>query len=355
MTKKQHQHTIPRTYLNKFSYKSDSAAHFVDCIDKSSMEIKPELSTSNICVESNFYTIKELPDEEKYKIEDYYSQEIESSYTNVYNLLVDKNVVFISLSQRLDILKALLSLYFRTPKALNEFAEFSSKLLLSAKDNNIKELTFLGETINLENETFKSLKKKIKENNRVDYIETQIALMNQFIAFKRFDGIVVIELTGDKEYITSDNPVTVYNKHANIDLFSLYNSIYVPIDNKHCVFIAPKAHGAIVNRIFRTVDSLYQDVVINDSTFQNAEKWIIGTNTGIPKFKKDLEKFSKPATEDHPIIVTAKKSLEAMEKAAILAENGRFDELKQYVDTIKDEDFFKSNPVFMKMLEDLNS
>jgi hypothetical protein len=319
------------------------------------MEIKQELSTSNICVESNFYTIKELSDDEKYKIEDYYSQKIESNYENVYNLLIDKNIEFISLKQRIDILTALLSLYFRTPKALNEFAEFTSNLLLSSKDNNIKELTFLGERINLENETFKSLKKKIKESNRVDYNETQIALMNQFIYFKRFDGIVVIELTGDKEYITSDNPVTVYNQHENIDLFSLNNSIYVPIDSKHCVFIAPKVHGAIVNRIFRTIDSLYQYVVINDSTFQNAEKWIIGTNTGIPKFKSDFETFSQPADEDHLIVVTAKKSLEVMEKAANLAEKGKFDELKDFIDTIKDEDFFKSNPVFMKMLEDLNS
>jgi hypothetical protein len=357
MGAKRHQHTIPRTYLEKFSHHHDGDAYFVDCLDKSTFTVIEELSVSNICVAKDYYTLKDVPYPEKQKIENFYSDHIEKHYNEAYKILIDEHIEFINASQRVSIINTLLSLYFRTPKVFNSFIDFSMELLYQAKLKNIIEMDFLGQRIDLENKTFKEIKKQIREFHRIDFVKTQLALFSQFALYRGFDGIVVIKLIGDQEFITSDNPVIIGNFHEQLqDLFSASNSIYVPIDPKHCVFIAPSKEGSIVNQIFRNHDNFIMHAILNDSLFYNSEKWIIGTKTGIKNFKKDFVFYSQPAKQNHPIITEMKNNFEIMLRITQLTEifstTGDPTEIRNYLNSMKETEIFQKNASFQKIIQE---
>jgi|GEM_PF-3939217 hypothetical protein len=355
MGRTKHQHTVPRTYLEKFSHRADRDTYFVDCLDKEKLEIKEDLSCSNICVSKDYYTLKDVPEEEKLKIENFLSEYLEKEYNTVYNLLIDESVEFIDAQQRTSIIKTLLSLFFRTPKALNGFVEFASRLLENIKDSEIKKIDFLGQQIDLEHDDFREIKNQIREYHRIDFVKTQLQLFAHFCFLRGFDGIVVIKLAGEQEYLTSDNPVLIGDVNLQLhNLFSGANSIYVPIDPKHCVFIAPSFAGSIVNRIFRNEDNFMMHAIINHELLVKAEKWLIGTKFGIKKFRDEYEFYTRPANPNHPMILEMKMNLQIMMTLHQLTEEWLRTKdptrLTTYLKMIKDSELFKKNPSFQKIL-----
>lgn len=354
MAKKSHQHFIPRTYLKRFAHRSEGDVDFVDTVNVTTLEIKEDIAVSNLCVDCDLYTLKKLDIHEKYKIEDFFNNEIENDYLSVYNILTNDSIQNIGLGQRVKILKTLLSMYFRTPKILNQFVSNSVKFINELKTKDIGEFSFMGIDFDLSSQSLEEIRKEIRERNREDFIKTSLVLMGEFLRLRAFDGIVVIKLIGEQEFITSDNPVTITNIHGQLlDLFSFNNSIYVPINPKYCVFIAPSSEGAIVNKIYRNQDNFMQHIILNDSTFRNSERWCIGTKTGITRFISDEVEYSKPADENHPIILQAKEKLRIMMVLARLAENGKMKELIDYVDAHKDDDLFKNDASLTKIVEQL--
>jgi hypothetical protein len=128
---------------------------------------------------------------------------------------------------------------------------------------------------------------------------------------------------GEQEFITSDNPVEISNSFKyGFSLFDTRNSIYIPLDPKHALFIAPHLEEVIINQVYYRRDNFLQHVILNHDVFENAERWIIGTKTGIEQFLKDEEEYTKPAVEDHPLLLKAKTRLELMETLAMLAVKG---------------------------------
>ncbi|WP_363322046.1 DUF4238 domain-containing protein [uncultured Pontibacter sp.] len=228
-------------------------------------------------------------------------------------------------------------MYFRTPKVLNRFVAFAAELVEQVmKDSEANTVEFLGYKIDTSEKSFTEIKKEIKETNRVDYIKTQLALLNEFVKFKALDGLVVIELIGDQEFITSDNPVEISNSLGDgFNLFDARNSIYVPLDPKHALFIAPKKEEAIINMVFYHKDDFFQHVVLNNSVFENAERWIIGTSTGVDKFLIDHEEYGKPATDNHPIINKFKEKIQLLGTMALLTEKGVTNNNHELVDFMK--------------------
>jgi hypothetical protein len=322
--KKPHQHFIPRTYLEKFAHRQDGDTFTVSAFNKLSGKITKEISVKDICVETDLYTIKHLSGDEKYKIEDFFSDNIESKYPDVYKLLVIDKKKYISGEERALILYTTLSMYFRTPKILNKFVDFAATLVEDVKnDTETDKISFLGYEISIKDKSFTDIKREIREHRRIDYIQTQIAVLNQFVQFKALDGIVVTELVGDQEFVTSDNPVEIRNSFGTgFNLFDARNSIYIPLDPKHALFIAPSFEGSIINQVFYQRDSFFQHVVLNNCVFENAERWVIGTHTGIEKFLKDQEKYTKPADKDDPIVQKFKTKLVLMQTMVMLAEKG---------------------------------
>lgn len=334
---KPHQHFIPQTYLRKFAHTQNGTTFLVDTFNKLSGKVVPNLSVKDVCVETDLYTLKNLRGDEKYRIENFFSENIETKYPEIFKLLVQEKRQTISAQERAFILYTTLSMYFRTPKVLNQFVYFSTKLIEDVlKDKCADTIDFLGYNINIKEKSFASIKKEIKETHRINYVKTQLRLLDEFVKFKAFDGIVVIELFGDQEFITSDNPVEIRNSFSvNFDLFDLGNSIYIPLDPKHALFIAPKPENVIVNQVFYQRDNFFQHVILNNCVFKNAERWIIGTKRGIANFIQDKEQYGKPADDNHPLVIKAKIKLELMQTVLALVEKGISNQNTELISCLK--------------------
>lgn len=322
--KKQHQHFIPRGYLRKFAHSQNDNTFLVDAFNKLNWLLRPDMSIADICVETDLYTLTHLEGPQRYVIENFFSDNIENKYSDIYRLLVEEKRGIITAKEKMYILYTTLSMYFRTPKVLNQFVAFSANLISQVKNGfETDTINFFGYEISIKEKSFTEIKKEIKEANRIDYVKTQIALLNEFVKYRALDGLAVIELVGEQEFITSDNPVEISNSFKyGFNLFDSKNSIYIPLDPKHALFIAPHLKEGLINQVYYRRDNFFQHVILNHLVFENAERWVIGTKTGIEKFLKDEEQYTKPAEEDHPLLVKAKTRLELMETLAVLAKKG---------------------------------
>ena len=170
---------------------------------------------------------------------------------------------------------------------------------------------------------------------------------------------MVIQLAGDQEFVTGDSPVIVTNTlNIRNNLFDNRNAIYIPLDPKHALFIAPGSEGGIVNKIFYVRDSFFQHVVLNNNIFENAERWILGTPTGIKKFLNDQEEYTKPAIEDNPILIQFKEKIELMSIMVRLMEKGISNDNKELIDfitNIQQHELYKNHVEFSDTIDKLRA
>lgn len=335
--KKPHQHFIPQAYLRKFAHTIDGKNYFVAVYDKQTERYISDINVSKICAETDFYTLKHLEGIQQYSIENFFADNIENRYNEIYSLLVEEKKQFITPEEKTFILYNTLSMYFRTPKVLNQFIEFTGQLLLDVQERtNEKTIDFLGYKISLEENSFKEIKKEIRENNRVNYISTQLALLEEFVKFKLLDGLVVIELIGQQEFITSDNPVEIRNPRENgFSLFSDGNVIYIPLDPKHALFIAPKNNGSIVNEVFYQKDNFVQHITSNYVSYENSERWIIGTKKGVEQSLLDYENYTKAVEDDHPLLLKFRVKLQLIQEILNFAEKGVANSNLELIESLK--------------------
>ena len=57
------------------------------------------------------------------------------------------------------------------------------------------------------------------------------------------------------------------------------------------MFIAPNDKDSIVNEIFYQKDNFAIHITSNSSSYENAERWIIGTERGIKQFLNEKEEI----------------------------------------------------------------
>ncbi len=348
--KKPHQHFIPITYLKRFSHTNNNKTYFVDGYNKTEKKVVKSLSVKNICVEKDIYTLKELNGDEKYNLENYFMNNIESKYSETYRILVTEKKEFITPKERINILITTLSMYFRTPKFLNNFSDFSTRFIKQLQEKSVSDsIEFLGASISLKNKSFDEIKKQIKEHNRIDHFKMQIELFHQYLKHKIFDGLTVIELTGKGEFITSDNPVQIINSSLEgFDLFNTGNSIYIPLNNKHALFIAPKFEGSIINKVFYTKDNFFQHIALNNSVLKSAERWVFGSKSGISQLILDEEKYNLPADGNNPIIKKFDIKLEMMQNILKLTEKGITNQNFELIACLKD---LPNHPMYNEFID----
>ncbi len=352
---KKHQHFIPKTYLKHFAHTAKNGTYLIAGYNKIKNEIKWDYSINDICVETDLYTLKHSP-EMKYALEDFFSEKIENNIPLLYKILIDDKKETITQEEKDIILGTTLSMYFRTPKVLNQFSHFVSILINSIDIKGPATINFMGHNINIEGKTFKEIQKEIKESNRIDYIRMQLEIFSQFLEFKKNDGIAIIELIGDNEYITSDNPVEIGQEFKDkVNLFDASNSIYVPLDKKHALFIAPKIDGSLQNRVFYRRDDFMQHVILNHLVFENAERWVMGTKLGITRFLEDEDRYGIPSDDNHPLIKKMKEKTKVMEEILRLSSKGIHDnpELVSFLQKFSQSDLFKESIDFQDIYEKL--
>ncbi|MCP1301262.1 DUF4238 domain-containing protein [Chryseobacterium sp. S0630] len=298
---KKHQHFIPRTYLKYFKNSPDS--ELINAFNKENNVYK-DIGLKDVCVEKNFYTLKHLKGEDSLVIEEYFDKEIERKFDKIYNLLITQKLRTVDIEQKLDILKVTLSMYFRTPKKLNEFISNTDKLIDEwLNDQDIQDVNFFGFKINLQGKTKKNIQNELREHLRPNYLSIQLQLFEDFVNFKINDGLTVIENTGEYDFFTGDNPVNLLNKNdISTDLYNVENSIYIPLNPKFYLFIAPPKLEKSGSDIFYQKDNFLLSHMVNACTFENSEKWILGKGVSL---KKSLEKYFELDNNydpNHPIL-----------------------------------------------------
>jgi hemoglobin-like flavoprotein len=157
MNKPKHQHFIPKSYLNNFSFEKDDTP-FLKVKFRNETEIK-EISTSNICVKKNLYTLPIINDELKYSLEHFYADNIDSKFPKIYKILTDKNQTIIDINTKTEIISIALSLYFRTPKFLNYHNSVLEKIVSHYANKDIRptKFNYFGREVKIQKEEVEKL------------------------------------------------------------------------------------------------------------------------------------------------------------------------------------------------------
>jgi len=305
MSKPKRHHYIPKCYLKNFALNQEDK-FFVEAKLISEETVKTDLiSTVDICVGKNLYTIPNIEGDDKYAIEKYYASEIDAVFPDVYQLLIDEEILELTDEQRRNVILTTLSLFFRTPKFLNQNAKYLDGMLQYAVQNHMgKEgrVVFKHDIYDLDFHISKvgQIREELNIQNKVAFLTDHMKDLHEFVEYKLKAGMMMITITGEGNLITSDNPVIIRSQvNKEFNLFDPTNIIHVPIDNKHYLMIAPNNEDALPNSVFRTTHDDIMFVLTNNlQVEQNAESWIFGKPGTVKAHIEDQIKYNELTPEN---------------------------------------------------------
>ena len=333
MSKLKRHHYIPKSYLKNFAVDKDGK-FFVEARLLSEDAVRPKLiSTVDICVEKDLYTIPNVEGDDKYAIERYYASEIDSVFPEIYRLLTDKTISELTEDQRRKVILTTMSLFFRTPKFLKQQSKHIERLAHYAARHHSDEngfVTFKHDIYNLDfhvsqlNEIIEDLKIK----NRITFLNDHLKDLHEFVEYKLQAGMMVVSITGEADLITSDNPVII-RSHVN-DKFSLFdptNIIHVPIDNKHYLMIAPNSEDALPDQVFRSGRKDIMFVLTSNLQVEkNAESWVFGKPGSVEAHIEDQVKYNELSQENLQRVADIKqKSKNEVKLTEMMEQHGATD------------------------------
>lgn len=312
MSKPERQHFIPRSYLKNFSDNIEKK-YFIYGRRLNNTEVR-KLSTKDICLSVNLYTIPTKDDSKKYLIEHFYAENVDSVYPEVYDILTDDNIQNIDFNSRLKIINTCLALYFRTPKFLNlqnKLYEQMCKDLAAISNDDIVSYKFLGEEISFNKSEIEQMIKEKKENNRQLFLYQHIKAYEKLVQVKLKDDLCVHKVIGNSELITCDNPVIIRTfvnpldldfddklLNREIDPFDGNNMIHLPLNKKCFLTIMPKSEEFSLDTIQRLTATEVDILILNSDIEKYSEDWILGSEKGINEYLDNILKFKEETPEN---------------------------------------------------------
>lgn len=305
MSKPKRHHYIPKSYLKNFALNQDDK-FFVEAKLISEEAIKPDLiSTVDICVGKNLYTIPNVEGDDKYAIERYYASEIDAIFPGIYQLLINEEISELTDEQRRNVILTTLSLFFRTPKFLNQNAKYLDGMLQYAVQNYMDEegrviLKHDIYDLDFHISQVAQIREDLNIQNKITFLNDHMKDLHEFVEYKLKAGMMMITITSDANLITSDNPVIIRSQvNREFNLFDPTNIIHVPIDNKHYLMIAPNSEDALPNAVFRTTHDDIMFVLTNNLQVEhNAESWIFGKPGTVKAHIEDQIKYNELTPEN---------------------------------------------------------
>lgn len=297
------QHYVPKTYLDKFGEVRKNNIFFVYAANKQNLKQTFPVGTSKICKKNTLYTLDGATEDERQWIENFYNNEIESKYNEVYDILTNDKIREITTEQKELIADTIITLLFRITKwqtlhnnligrVFEKGIDFALKL---GKDYFIlgeEKIYFEGKTVSQLNDEYASSQKEFQ-------ILTQLELALKLISIRKSDALGVIKIQGVKNsFITSDNPVTLHNFSGPvISPFDPTNQLSLPINSNYIVTLDPKAEMPYflpnrIGRVFHSGSLAFNEVLINNyKQYNSAENFIIGDKQTIEAFNSFREKY----------------------------------------------------------------
>jgi hypothetical protein len=316
------QHFVPRTYLKRFAVDRDGQ-FFIKAlpIAEPTQDKIREVSTRNIGLERDVYTLPGDTEEQRQLIERFYSDNYEKHYDKVYEILTDPAKKTVTDDERKLIISTVVTMFYRTTKWISSHNEFMKRVIHDmfglAKQAGTDYFMFEKEKISIAGKTEQQLFNEFKLENRPAQVLTQLEVALKLIEIRSIkDGINVIKLADgvENEFITSDNPVSYFRVGVNeIMPFDPKNVLSLPLDNKHRLTLMPYADNETKNLIVRSVYpekmSYSQKLTANFEQWRNAERFILGTDSGLKSYLSTKEETERPLTPEEL------KKLEPRQKA----------------------------------------
>jgi hypothetical protein len=304
------QHFVPKTYLKRFSVERDEQ-YFISALpvaDPTENKII-EISTRNIGLQKDIYTLPGDTEAERQLVEKFYSENYEKHYDKVYEILVDSNKKTVSDEERELIISTVVTMFYRTTKWINPFNDFMriemTQMYHMTQQMGKDHFYIENEKISIAGKTVEQVCNELAFENRPSQILTQLQVALRLINLRSVrDGIMVIKLLdSDSEYITSDNPVSSYRlgvKH--VPPFDPRNILSLPLDNKHKLTLMPYSDKETKNLIVRNAYSgrmgFPEKITSNYQQWQNSERFILGTNSGLKSYLSTKTETERPLSED---------------------------------------------------------
>lgn len=304
MSNPKRQHFIPKSYLRQFSDVEGEKA-FVEAFNVNTKELKHPFSIQDLCVSKNIYTLPNVYEKDKYFLENFYASNVDGIYPEVYKLLTDPKVIKITEDQRQKILYTTLSLYFRTSRFLNERNEeldsMMDRMSEMGKEHEDAKLfmQFGGRRYEFSKIEINDVKEKIRLQNKSDFIFKHFEDWQKFVKHKNNSQITVSRILGEVDLISCDNPVRIDNhrEHA-YNIFNPDNSIQLPLDQKHLLWISPNTEEYERDMIYRGVRNKWFAITSNHSIQKDATDWIFSKKGGITKHFEEQKKYDNLELEN---------------------------------------------------------
>tara|TARA_R110002050_G_scaffold280438_1_gene427371 strand:+ start:75 stop:1181 length:1107 start_codon:yes stop_codon:yes gene_type:complete len=295
------QHYIPKSYLKNFGTKGRKRTFLVDVYRINDKVELSGVSTSDICVQKNLYTIHTDEEKKKYALELFYAENVDSEYPNVYEILINPNIKHITPEQKYKILYVCLSLYFRTPTYLNYINRITDEAFdIASKTADVKssliKMNLFGEQLEFHLDELGGYKESYRIKNKKKFHLEHLEQWHKFIQYKYECNINVIKVE-DKTapIITCDNPVSIkgFKTTEFIGLFNSENVITLPLDENHFLEIHPNRmsdQSMIINRLEHDKDFVFTTNFITES---NADDQLIGKLGSLKKHFAIQEEYNK--------------------------------------------------------------
>jgi len=370
MSKPERQHFIPRSYLNNFAVRAGDK-YFIHGKRFDTDKIV-SLSTKDICVDKNLYTIPTADGGKKFDIEHFYADKVDSVFPEIYSILKNRHLATIDFDIRLKVIITALSLYFRTPKFLNIqnrlFESIVSKNLDSTNEKEIA-VSLFGEEIRIKRDEAEEVIQEKKDHNRIKFLFQHLQSYEKFVQSKLLDNMAVYHIDDDSEFITSDNPVII-RPHADptkpefnytdyysqvINPFDKTNMIHLPVDNKTILTILPATKES-VSELFQRLDIGVYDVIMYNSDIEKySENWILGSKTGIEKHIQDQQTYNVENGVNLELMEKYKNKVIALKQLVELMElhGSTSDQVKEKIIKMKSNPYISADINFQKMAQQI--
>ncbi|MBW3522889.1 DUF4238 domain-containing protein [Chryseobacterium sp. NKUCC03_KSP] len=370
MSKPIHQHFIPKSYLNNFAV-NDNNKNFISAKNSDNNKIIT-VSTRDICVGKNLYTLPS--DDNKFAIEHFYADHIDSKFPELYKILTDSKIIEIDSKTKTDIIATVLSLYFRTPKFLNQENKIFEEIVRTAHKHS-KGGDFIVEygddNIIITSNEVEQIIREYKENNRIKFLGQHLDQYERLIKSKIQNVINVYHITDESQLITSDNPVLIrpfvdptaedfdedkFHKQT-INPFDESNTIHLPLNDKTMLTILPNLDSFPDFKIRRLEKKKIDTIIYNNDIERYAERWILGKPSSIENHITDQSEFNT----HNPVALEAmgsykEKVIQFKELFDIIKQNGVTSNIvMQKVEFMEKLESVKNDPNIEKVIRTIKA
>ena len=209
------QHYVPQFYLKNFSADKKS----INCFDKINIKAYSQ-SIRNVAQEKHFYELESL-----YLEDDFASLEKDVSYYINNIVRTKKYKALNNLKQRSKLALFMAAQLIRTLER-RQLVE----LQLKALKNHLTETGVMNDTLNSYFDEFLQ-DDSIKESH-LKLIQEMLPFLVEHLFFNKW---VLLTNKANVDFLTSDNPIVMYNAHYPAGLDREYNCTFFPISPKLCI------------------------------------------------------------------------------------------------------------------------